>query len=61
MSTMSRISGATMPRRLRQWVVVGLLALAGVVMLAAAHLPYLPLIHGTTADEVERLAAWLEV
>jgi ubiquinone/menaquinone biosynthesis C-methylase UbiE len=40
---------------------VGLLALAGVGMLAAASLPYLPLIHGTTTDEVERLAAWLEV
>jgi ubiquinone/menaquinone biosynthesis C-methylase UbiE len=50
-----------MPRRLRRWVVVGLLALASVVVLAAASLPYLPLIHGTTADEVERLAAWLEV
>ena len=50
-----------MPHRLRLWVVVGLLALAGVVVLAAASLPYLPLIHGTTADEVERLAAWLEV
>jgi ubiquinone/menaquinone biosynthesis C-methylase UbiE len=50
-----------MPRRLRRGVVVGLLALVGVVVLAAASLPYLPLIHGTTADEVERLAAWLEV
>jgi ubiquinone/menaquinone biosynthesis C-methylase UbiE len=50
-----------MPRRLRRGVVVGLLALAGVVVLAAASLPYLPLIHGTTAEEVERLAAWLEV
>jgi predicted methyltransferase len=35
--------------------------LAGVVVLAAACLPYLPFIHGTTADEVERLATWLEV
>jgi ubiquinone/menaquinone biosynthesis C-methylase UbiE len=35
--------------------------LAAVVVLAAACLPYLPFIHGTTADEVERLAAWLEV
>jgi ubiquinone/menaquinone biosynthesis C-methylase UbiE len=50
-----------MPRRLRRGVGVGLLALAGVGVLAAASLPYLPLIHGTTADEVERLAAWLEV
>jgi len=50
-----------MPRRMRRGAVVGLLALAGVGMLAAASLPYLPLIHGTTTDEVERLAAWLEV
>jgi ubiquinone/menaquinone biosynthesis C-methylase UbiE len=35
--------------------------LAALVLLVAACLPYLPLIHGTTADEVERLAAWLEV
>jgi ubiquinone/menaquinone biosynthesis C-methylase UbiE len=49
-----------MSRRLR-WCGVGLLALGGVVVLTAASLPYLPLIHGTTADEVERLAAWLEV
>jgi ubiquinone/menaquinone biosynthesis C-methylase UbiE len=50
-----------MSHRLRRWVVVGLLALAGVVVLAAARLAYLPLIHGTTAEEVERLTAWLEV
>jgi ubiquinone/menaquinone biosynthesis C-methylase UbiE len=50
-----------MPRRLRRWVVVGLLALASVGVLAVVSLPYLPLIHGTTAGEVERLAAWLEV
>jgi len=50
-----------MPRRLRRWVVVGVLALAGGVVFVAASLPYLPVIHGTTADEVERLAAWLEV
>jgi len=46
---------------MRRGAGVGLLALAGVGMLAAASLPYLPLIHGTTTDEVERLAAWLEV
>jgi ubiquinone/menaquinone biosynthesis C-methylase UbiE len=50
-----------MSRQLRPWVVVGLLVLAGIVVLAAASLPYLPLLHGTTAEEVERLAAWLEV
>jgi ubiquinone/menaquinone biosynthesis C-methylase UbiE len=50
-----------MPQRLRRWVVGALVALAGVVVLAATSLPYLPLVHGTTAGEVERLAAWLEV
>jgi ubiquinone/menaquinone biosynthesis C-methylase UbiE len=50
-----------MPHRLRRQVIVVLVALAGVVVLAASSLPYLPLIHGTTADEVERLAAWLQV
>jgi ubiquinone/menaquinone biosynthesis C-methylase UbiE len=37
------------------------LVFAGVGVLAVANLPYLPLIHGTTAGEVERLVAWLEV
>jgi ubiquinone/menaquinone biosynthesis C-methylase UbiE len=50
-----------MPHRLRRWVVGALVALAGVVVLAATSLPYLPLVHGTTEGEVERLAAWLEV
>ena len=50
-----------MPNRLRKWIVVGLSVLAVVVVLAAASLPYLPVIHGTTADEVERLATWLEI
>lgn len=48
-------------RRVKRWIVVALLALAAVGGLAAANLPYLPLIHGTTAGEVERLAAWLEL
>ncbi len=47
--------------RLRRWVVGALLALAVIVVLVAASLPYLPLVHGTRAAEVERLAAWLEV
>jgi ubiquinone/menaquinone biosynthesis C-methylase UbiE len=50
-----------MTRELRRFVVVGLLVLAGGGALATGCLPYLPLIHGTTAGEVERLAAWLEV
>jgi len=41
--------------------IVVVLALAGVGALRVANLPYLPLIHGSTADEVKRLAAWLDV
>lgn len=37
------------------------MALAGVAALSACSLPYLPLIHGTTAGEIERLATWLEI
>jgi len=50
-----------MPLRRKQLAVLGLLALAGLGVLAITSLPYLPLIHGTTAAEMERLAAWLEV
>jgi ubiquinone/menaquinone biosynthesis C-methylase UbiE len=50
-----------MSRGLRRLLVVGLLALASAGVLVTGCLPYLPLIHGTTADEVERLASWLEV
>jgi ubiquinone/menaquinone biosynthesis C-methylase UbiE len=50
-----------MPRALRRLAVVGLLVLIGAGVLVTGCLPYLPLIHGTTAGEVERLAAWLEV
>jgi ubiquinone/menaquinone biosynthesis C-methylase UbiE len=50
-----------MRTRLRQWIVVGLLGLAAVAVLTVTSLPYMPLIHGTAAGEVERLAAWLEI
>jgi ubiquinone/menaquinone biosynthesis C-methylase UbiE len=50
-----------MPRKLRRFLVVGFFALVGAGILVAGCLPYLPLIHGTTADEVERLVSWLEV
>lgn len=50
-----------MPHRLRRWTVAALLALAGAVIVTAASLPYLPVIHGTEAEEIERLATWLEI
>jgi ubiquinone/menaquinone biosynthesis C-methylase UbiE len=50
-----------MTRRLGRWlIIIGLLTVAA-AGLAAATLPYLPFIHGTTADEAERLARWMEI
>lgn len=48
-----------MAGRLKRWGFVALLVLVVIGGLVAAQLPYLPLIHGSRADEVERLAAWL--
>lgn len=50
-----------MKLHMRKWVLVALLVVVAATVPLAASLPYLPLIHGTTADEVERLAAWLEI
>jgi ubiquinone/menaquinone biosynthesis C-methylase UbiE len=50
-----------MERRLKRRVVGALLAVGVILVVAGASLPYLPLVHGTTAGEVERLAEWLEV
>jgi ubiquinone/menaquinone biosynthesis C-methylase UbiE len=50
-----------MPREMKWFVVVGIVALGAAGVLAAGCLPYLPLVHGTTAGEIERLASWLEV
>jgi ubiquinone/menaquinone biosynthesis C-methylase UbiE len=49
-----------MAGRRKRWGLVALLVLVAVgALVAAAQLPYLPLIHGSRADEVERLAGWL--
>jgi ubiquinone/menaquinone biosynthesis C-methylase UbiE len=37
------------------------LALVVVAASAAVRLPYLPFVHGTAADEIERAAAWLQI
>ena len=50
-----------MQRRLKRWTIVVVLALVSIAALVAAELPYLPFVHGSTADEVERLAGWLEL
>lgn len=49
-----------MPRRPRRRVVIALLAAAGILLLTAS-IPYLPLVHGTTEGEVDRLVAWLRI
>jgi len=51
----------TRGRRLRRWAAVAIVAGAAVGVLAVASLPCVPLVHGTTEDEVERLVTWLEI
>lgn len=50
-----------MSLRLKQWTLVGLLGLAGVTVLLVSGLPCLPLVNGTTTEEVDRLVEWLEL
>src|SRR5262245_12406585 len=48
-------------RDLGSVTIVALFALAALGVLTARSLPYLPLIHGSTSNEVGRLASWLDV
>jgi ubiquinone/menaquinone biosynthesis C-methylase UbiE len=50
-----------MQPRSKRWTIAAVLVLALVAIAVALNVPYLPLIHGTTEDEVKRLAAWLEI
>jgi ubiquinone/menaquinone biosynthesis C-methylase UbiE len=50
-----------MQPRSKRWTIAAVLVLALVAIAVAFNVPYLPLIHGTTEDEVKRLAAWLEI
>lgn len=50
-----------MSRRSRRWMIIAALGIVVAGAFAAASLPYLPIVHGTTEDEVERLAAWLGI
>lgn len=52
---------ARMSRRLKRWIVAAAAALAALGAAAASQAPWLPLVHGTDADEAERFAAWLEL
>jgi ubiquinone/menaquinone biosynthesis C-methylase UbiE len=50
-----------MPASLKGWIVAGGVALVAGAILLAHSMPYLPIVHGTTAAEVERLVTWLEI
>lgn len=50
-----------MLRRLMPWAIVVSLALVAAVGYRAARLPYLPVIHGSTDEEIARLSTWLEI
>lgn len=50
-----------MTTRSRRWTIVGLVLLACVAVFVLAGLPYLPLVHGSDDDEVERLVDWLAI
>jgi ubiquinone/menaquinone biosynthesis C-methylase UbiE len=50
-----------MTRRWKRWLVALLVVVLIGGAFAAGELPYLPVVHGSTADEIDRMAAWLEV
>jgi ubiquinone/menaquinone biosynthesis C-methylase UbiE len=46
---------------MKRWTLASLVVIAGAIAVAAAGLPYIPFLHGTTEDEVQRLVAWLDI
>jgi ubiquinone/menaquinone biosynthesis C-methylase UbiE len=51
-----------MSHRLKHWILVALVVVAAAgAAIGAGFVPYLPVVHGSTADEVARLAEWLEL
>lgn len=50
-----------MTRRIRRWAAVAVILIAVLLVIAASGLPYLPLVHGSDADEVAQLVQWLEI
>jgi ubiquinone/menaquinone biosynthesis C-methylase UbiE len=42
-----------------RWLIVGIAVVIGLAVAATSAVPYLPLIHGSEADEVDRLVEWL--
>jgi ubiquinone/menaquinone biosynthesis C-methylase UbiE len=50
-----------MSRRRTRWTISGLVALLAVSGYLAAYMPYLPVVHGSEADEVDHLVEWLGI
>lgn len=50
-----------MSRRPARWLMFGMAAVAALGLTAAFWLPYLPVVHGTDADEVASLVEWLDI
>jgi ubiquinone/menaquinone biosynthesis C-methylase UbiE len=50
-----------MSRHTTRWTIFGLAALIALAAFLAVQLPYLPIVHGSEADEVDDLVAWLGV
>lgn len=50
-----------MTRRTKRWGSVALLVIAAGVAVLLTGMPYVPLVHGSDADEVQQLVDWLEV
>lgn len=47
--------------RAARWTLAGLVALGLLAGLALVTMPYLPVVHGSDADEIGQLVAWLEI
>ncbi len=47
--------------QLKRWSIVGGGVVAAALVMVLGSLPYLPVVHGSDADEVEQLVAWLKL
>jgi ubiquinone/menaquinone biosynthesis C-methylase UbiE len=50
-----------MSKRLKRVSVIGVLVLVGITAFVLGSMPYLPVVHGSDADEVEYLVEWLGI
>ncbi|HEX7037753.1 MAG TPA: hypothetical protein VF210_18425, partial [Pseudomonadales bacterium] len=50
-----------MARRIRRWFAAASILIGIVLVIGLSGMPYLPLVHGSDADEVDQLVEWLEI